>query len=242
MAIAVTGCLPCRITPPVAILIPAYNEEKVIERTVRAALMSHYPHFRVIVIDDGSSDKTYDVAKAAFQHEITSGKVLVLTKPNSGKAEALNYALQFVTEEIFVGIDADTVIAREAVTRLVPHFLDARIGAVAGNAKVEKVRYEPGYGFAGDNRIRIDANKDFFGHELQSVVERFGLAGVRLGKDQHLATCNLVLEGVNAPAPSGGLRSSDGRSHSASVAAASYVLWKRSRIGCSGDVARRASA
>jgi cellulose synthase/poly-beta-1,6-N-acetylglucosamine synthase-like glycosyltransferase len=123
-------------TPPVAILIPAYNEEKVIERTVRAALMSHYPTFRVIVIDDGSSDKTYEVATKAFQAEIASGKVVVLTKANSGKAEALNYALKFVTEEIFVGIDADTVIAREAVSRLVPHFLDSRIGAVAGNAKV----------------------------------------------------------------------------------------------------------
>jgi cellulose synthase/poly-beta-1,6-N-acetylglucosamine synthase-like glycosyltransferase/spore germination protein YaaH/peptidoglycan/xylan/chitin deacetylase (PgdA/CDA1 family) len=122
--------------PPVAVLIPAYNEEKVIERTVRAALMSHYPNFRVIVIDDGSSDKTYEVAMAAFRHEIATGRVVVLTKPNSGKAEALNYALKFVTEEIFIGIDADTVIAREAVTRLVPHFLDSRIGAVAGNAKV----------------------------------------------------------------------------------------------------------
>ena len=123
-------------TPPVAILIPAFNEEKVIERTVRAALMSHYPHFRVIVIDDGSKDKTYEVTKNAFEHEIASGKVVVLTKPNAGKAEALNYALKFVTEEFFVGIDADTVIAREAVGRLIPHFLDSRIGAVAGNAKV----------------------------------------------------------------------------------------------------------
>jgi cellulose synthase/poly-beta-1,6-N-acetylglucosamine synthase-like glycosyltransferase/peptidoglycan/xylan/chitin deacetylase (PgdA/CDA1 family) len=127
---------PVEFSPPVAILIPAYNEEKVIERTVRAALMSHYPKFRVFVIDDGSSDKTYEVARTAFRHEIASGKVVVLTKPNSGKAEALNYALKFVTEEIFVGIDADTVIARESVTRLVPHFLDLRIAAVAGNAKV----------------------------------------------------------------------------------------------------------
>jgi cellulose synthase/poly-beta-1,6-N-acetylglucosamine synthase-like glycosyltransferase/spore germination protein YaaH/peptidoglycan/xylan/chitin deacetylase (PgdA/CDA1 family) len=127
---------PVEFNPPVAILIPAFNEVLVIERTVRAALMSHYPNFRVIVIDDGSSDKTYQVAKAAFQHEIATGKVIVLTKPNSGKAEALNYALKFVTEEIFVGIDADTVIAREALTRLVPHFLDSRIAAVAGNAKV----------------------------------------------------------------------------------------------------------
>jgi cellulose synthase/poly-beta-1,6-N-acetylglucosamine synthase-like glycosyltransferase len=123
-------------TPPVAILIPAYNEEKVIERTVRAALMSHYPNFRVIVIDDGSKDKTYEVAKNAFAAEIAEGKVLVLTKPNSGKAHALNYALEYVTEEIFVGIDADTVIARDAVARLVPQFLDSRVGAVAGNAKV----------------------------------------------------------------------------------------------------------
>ena len=123
-------------TPSVAILIPAYNEEKVIERTVRAALMSHYPHFRVIVIDDGSTDKTFVVAKNAFASEIASGRVLVLTKPNSGKAEALNYGLEFVTEEIFVGIDADTVIARDAVARLVPDFLDARVAAVAGNAKV----------------------------------------------------------------------------------------------------------
>ena len=123
-------------TPSVAILIPAYNEEKVIERTVRAALMSHYPNFRVIVIDDGSSDKTFTVAKDCFASEIAAGKITVLTKPNSGKAEALNYGLEFVTEEIFVGIDADTVIARDAVRRLVPHFLDSRIAAVAGNAKV----------------------------------------------------------------------------------------------------------
>jgi len=123
-------------TPDVAILIPAFNEEKVIERTVRAALMSHYPKFRVIVIDDGSTDKTFQVASDCFANEIASGKVLVLTKPNSGKAEALNYGLEFVNEEIFVGIDADTVIARDAIARLVPHFLDSRIGAVAGNAKV----------------------------------------------------------------------------------------------------------
>jgi peptidoglycan-N-acetylglucosamine deacetylase len=122
--------------PGVAILIPAFNEEKVIERTVRAALMSHYPKFRVIVVDDGSTDRTYELTRTAFANEIASGKMVLLTKPNSGKAEALNYALQYVTEEIFVGIDADTVIAREAVARLVPHFLDARVAAVAGNAKV----------------------------------------------------------------------------------------------------------
>jgi cellulose synthase/poly-beta-1,6-N-acetylglucosamine synthase-like glycosyltransferase/peptidoglycan/xylan/chitin deacetylase (PgdA/CDA1 family) len=123
-------------TPSVAILIPAYNEEKVIERTVRAALMSHYQKFRVIVIDDGSTDHTYEVTRGAFPSEIAAGRLVLLTKPNSGKAEALNYALRYVSEEIYIGIDADTVIAREAVARLVPHFLDSRVAAVAGNAKV----------------------------------------------------------------------------------------------------------
>src|SRR4029077_9970577 len=52
--------------PKVAVLIPAYNEEKVIERTVRAALNSNYPNLRVIVIDDGSKDRTLEVARNAF--------------------------------------------------------------------------------------------------------------------------------------------------------------------------------
>ena len=122
--------------PAVAILIPAYNEEKVIERTIRAALRSDYPHLRVICIDDGSSDNTLEVARDAFRREIAEGRVLVLAQPNSGKAEALNHGLQHVHEPIFVGIDADTVIARSAVSQLVPNFTDPEIGAIAGNAKV----------------------------------------------------------------------------------------------------------
>ncbi len=122
--------------PAVAVLIPAYNEEKVIERTVRAVLASDYPNLRVIVIDDGSKDATLAVTHKAFVHEIEEGKVTVLTKPNSGKADALNYGLENVTEEIFVGIDADTVIAPDAIRRLVPHFLNPKVAAIAGNAKV----------------------------------------------------------------------------------------------------------
>jgi cellulose synthase/poly-beta-1,6-N-acetylglucosamine synthase-like glycosyltransferase len=124
--------------PKVVVLIPAYNEEKVIERTVRAALDSTYPNLRVIVIDDGSKDSTLGVARRAFAEEAEAGRVLILTKPNSGKADALNFGLQYVRdhEEIFVGIDADTVIAPDAISHLVPRFLNPKVGAVAGNAKV----------------------------------------------------------------------------------------------------------
>jgi cellulose synthase/poly-beta-1,6-N-acetylglucosamine synthase-like glycosyltransferase/peptidoglycan/xylan/chitin deacetylase (PgdA/CDA1 family)/spore germination protein YaaH len=122
--------------PRVAVLIPAYNEEKVIARTIRSVLMSNYKNIHIIVIDDGSSDNTYKVATETYAKEITEGRVTVLTKPNGGKAEALNFALQTVEEEVYVGIDADGVIAHDAITRLVCHFANPAIGAVAGNAKV----------------------------------------------------------------------------------------------------------
>ncbi len=122
--------------PRVAVLIPAYNEELVIVRTIRSVMMSNYKNMHIIVIDDGSKDRTSEVARAAYPKEIEAGRLTVLTKPNGGKADALNYALNYVDEEIYVGIDADGVIARDAISRLVPHFANPKIGAVAGNAKV----------------------------------------------------------------------------------------------------------
>ena len=122
--------------PRVAVLIPAYNEEKVIVRTIRSVMMSNYKNIRVIVIDDGSKDKTYQTAIDAYSADIASGRLTVLTKPNGGKADALNFAVDWITEEIYIGIDADGVIAHDAITNLVCHFANPKIGAVAGNAKV----------------------------------------------------------------------------------------------------------
>ena len=122
--------------PRIAVLIPAYNEEKVIVRTIRSVLHSDYENLHVIVIDDGSTDNTFEVARTAYAREIAAGRVQVLTKANGGKAAALNYALDGLDEEFYVGIDADTVIAADAITKLIPHFEDPLVGAVAGNAKV----------------------------------------------------------------------------------------------------------
>jgi cellulose synthase/poly-beta-1,6-N-acetylglucosamine synthase-like glycosyltransferase/peptidoglycan/xylan/chitin deacetylase (PgdA/CDA1 family) len=122
--------------PRVAVLIPAFNEEKVIVRTVRSVMMSNYKNIRVIVIDDGSKDRTYQTVIDAYPADIASGRLTVLTKPNGGKADALNFALNQTDEEIYIGIDADGVIAHDAITNLVGHFANPKIGAVAGNAKV----------------------------------------------------------------------------------------------------------
>ncbi len=123
--------------PQVAVLIPAYNEEKVIERTIQGALDSDYPNLCVIVIDDGSKDRTLEIARRSFAAEEVAGRVLILSQVNRGKAEALNFGLEHIgNAEIFVGIDADTIIAPDAISRMVPHFLNPRVAAVAGNAKV----------------------------------------------------------------------------------------------------------
>ncbi len=122
--------------PAVTVIVPAYNEEMVIEQTVRSVLASDYPNLHTIVVDDGSSDRTTQVVEEKFAQEILDGRVRLLTKTNAGKAEALNYALKFTADEIYVGIDADTVIAPNAISLLVPHFADPGVAAVAGNAKV----------------------------------------------------------------------------------------------------------
>jgi cellulose synthase/poly-beta-1,6-N-acetylglucosamine synthase-like glycosyltransferase/peptidoglycan/xylan/chitin deacetylase (PgdA/CDA1 family)/spore germination protein YaaH len=123
--------------PNVAVLIPAFNEEKVIVRTIESALDSDYPNLHVIVIDDGSKDRTLEVARQAFRKEEAEGRVRILTKSNAGKAEALNFGLEHLNgEELFVGIDADTIIAPDAISHLVPHFRNPKVGAIAGNAKV----------------------------------------------------------------------------------------------------------
>jgi cellulose synthase/poly-beta-1,6-N-acetylglucosamine synthase-like glycosyltransferase len=122
--------------PRVAVLVPAYNEETVIVRTIRSVLNSDYANLHLIVIDDGSKDRTAEVAAEAYAREISEGKLQILRKPNAGKAEALNYAVTRLSEEFYVGIDADTVIASDAVSKLICHFTDPRVGAVAGNARV----------------------------------------------------------------------------------------------------------
>lgn len=120
--------------PTVAVVVPAYNEEKVIIRTISSLLASDHPsQFEVIVVDDGSNDATFSLARDAFNDD---PRVRVLTKPNGGKPAALNFGISATQAEIVIALDADTLFTRDTIAQLVRHFADPGVGAVAGNAKV----------------------------------------------------------------------------------------------------------
>src|SRR5262245_25733597 len=119
--------------PFVSVIIAAHNEEKVIGQTIDSLLASSYPHFEIIVVDDGSLDGTSDVVREWFGAE---SRVRLFTKANGGKAEALNLALSYAKGEIIVALDADTIFPAHTIGALARRFDDPRVGAIAGNAKV----------------------------------------------------------------------------------------------------------
>ena len=119
--------------PGVCVLIPAHNEEPVIVQTVKSVLASDYKDLRVIVVNDGSSDRTGELLDSRFGHE---DRVRIIHQVNRGKAAALGRALTEADTEIVVTIDADTEVEPDAITKLVRHFSDEKVGAVAGNVKV----------------------------------------------------------------------------------------------------------
>jgi cellulose synthase/poly-beta-1,6-N-acetylglucosamine synthase-like glycosyltransferase len=117
----------------VTVLIPAFNEEKVIVPTIERILASDYSNLEVLVIDDGSKDHTAYITRSHFMNEPRVG---VISIPNGGKANALNVGLANAKGEVVVALDADTQFEKTTISRLVRWFTDSTIGAVAGNAKV----------------------------------------------------------------------------------------------------------
>ena len=117
----------------VTVMIPAFNEERVIERAVRTVLASIDVTIEVIVIDDGSKDATSKVVADAFAAD---PRVRLLTLENGGKAQALNRGLEIATAPIVIALDADTQFEPATIARLARWFDDPTLGAVAGNAKV----------------------------------------------------------------------------------------------------------
>ena len=128
--LTVPGIDPARF---VSVLIPCFNEARVIEQTVWRVLASEQTSLEVIVIDDGSKDGTADVVASAFSDE---PRVRLLRLVNGGKARALNQGLTLARGEVIIALDADTQFEPLTIARLARWFAEPRLGAVAGNAKV----------------------------------------------------------------------------------------------------------
>jgi cellulose synthase/poly-beta-1,6-N-acetylglucosamine synthase-like glycosyltransferase/peptidoglycan/xylan/chitin deacetylase (PgdA/CDA1 family)/spore germination protein YaaH len=118
---------------PVSIIVPGYNEEVTVLHTIQSLLLIDYPVFEIIFIDDGSKDNTYQIVQEAYgDHPL----VQILTKPNGGKASALNFGITHSKYDYVICIDADTQLKNDAVYHLMRYFTDDEIGAVAGTVKV----------------------------------------------------------------------------------------------------------
>jgi peptidoglycan-N-acetylglucosamine deacetylase len=119
--------------PGVTVLIPAHNEETVIVQTVNSVLASDLSDLRVIVVNDGSVDRTGELLDTHFARE---PRVRIIHQVNRGKSAALSHAMLEAHTEVVVTIDADTEIEPNAISKLLRHFSDPELGAMAGNVKV----------------------------------------------------------------------------------------------------------
>lgn len=134
------------LTPPVSVLAPAFNEEASVVENVRSLLMLDYPLFEVILVSDGSSDRTLEVlidafglrrSARCFEYTVscktirevyespTHPNLVVVDKVNGGKADALNAGLNLSLYPLFCAIDADSILESDALLRLVRPFIEA---------------------------------------------------------------------------------------------------------------------
>ena len=127
-------------TPSVSVLIPAWNEEVGILKTIKSVLDTQYPQLQIVVINDGSTDGTHEkvtrfMAEQKFKKN--SGTRLNYIKlPNGGKANAMNSALMKADGEIIITIDADSIMDPGAINNFVKCFIQQDVGAVAGKVVV----------------------------------------------------------------------------------------------------------
>ncbi len=144
-----------RLLPPVSIILPAYNEEKTIVESIRSLLFVRYPLYELIVINDGSKDKTLSVMQESFNliktdyicrdlieteniRGIYTSKeyqnIIVIDKENGGKADALNTGINISRYPYFCAVDADTILGEDALAKLILPFVNdpARTTAVGG--------------------------------------------------------------------------------------------------------------
>jgi poly-beta-1,6 N-acetyl-D-glucosamine synthase len=121
--------------PPVTIIVPAYNEGKVIVPAIRSLLQIDYPAYEILVVDDGSTDDTREqVAPLEGRHgDVT---VRLVSRLNGGKASALNTGIALARHDYVLCMDGDSKLEPQVLRVSMPHFAKDHVAAVAGNVKV----------------------------------------------------------------------------------------------------------
>jgi poly-beta-1,6 N-acetyl-D-glucosamine synthase len=125
--------------PFVSIIVPVYNEGKVVAQSINSLLNLDYSNYEIIVVNDGSTDNTAEVAQQLVglqKGKFGDVKVSLINKPNGGKARALNAGISYSKAEIVLCMDGDSQLSEDSIRVAVRHFSDPSIGAVAGNVKV----------------------------------------------------------------------------------------------------------
>jgi cellulose synthase/poly-beta-1,6-N-acetylglucosamine synthase-like glycosyltransferase len=119
----------------VSVIVPCYDEDVVLKASLESLLKQTYRNFEIIVVDDGSNDNTLLIAKN-MEFAEKGKRLIALTKPNAGKAEALNYGIEVARGELILSVDADSRLSPDAIELMVPYFEDEKVGAVAGSVYV----------------------------------------------------------------------------------------------------------
>lgn len=117
----------------VSVIIPAYNEEDTIKKTLEHVFNSDYDLFEVVVVNDGSTDKTAEIVREMMKKY---KKLKLINKKNTGKADSLNYALKRVKGELVVVIDSDSYVLKDAIRKMTGYFDDPKVGCVTGRILV----------------------------------------------------------------------------------------------------------
>jgi poly-beta-1,6-N-acetyl-D-glucosamine synthase len=125
--------------PFVSIIVPVYNEEKVVADSVKSLLDLNYSNYEIIIVNDGSTDKTREVAEQLVGYQegrYSDIKISLIDKPNGGKSKALNAGIRYSKAEFVLCMDGDSQLSPDSLRLAVRHFFNPEIGAVAGNVKV----------------------------------------------------------------------------------------------------------
>lgn len=129
--------------PFVSIIVPVYNEGKVLKDSINSLSQLDYPNYEIIIVNDGSTDDTAEVARSLVGYTkglVSDIKISLINKPNGGKSRALNAGIQFSRADFFVCVDGDSQLSAQTLKEGMKHFVDPSVGAVAGNVKVENRR------------------------------------------------------------------------------------------------------